>query len=489
MTPSTRRNLFLMRLLILTGLAILLIPGLLLGAEVKLEPVKDTTIYFDEEGNLASGSGDYLFAGINGSNGDNRIMRALIAFDLSEIPAGSKIESVTLYLKQELPRNDLVQREISLHHVQKDWGEGGSDADGGSGPGSGGADGAPAEEGDATWLHTFFNDTFWTNPGGDFEETASASKPVGGNDGYFWSSDPLLGGAEQLISDVQGWVDDPSTNFGWLIKGPEALDGANYTARRFLSRHVTAVNTRPELTIEYQEPTPGPEFVFPQFVIGDGNATRWILRNNSSTEATGYLAFLDANGESTQVPIGGGMTDRYNFTLNPWGSLSVTSDPTGGLDAGAAHVFVETGSASDMEAAEVFFLLGRYVSVTGARPEKKWQAYVSRNDEENSGIAVQNPDRSSAAVLKLTLLDASGQQVATDELTLLPGRRIAQFLGEDLILKDYFEQNPGPFEGTLNVEVIEGEDVALVGLIQKIPSGALIAVEATNNPYVSEPQR
>jgi len=43
--------------------------------------------------------------------------------------------------------------------------------------------------------------------------------------------------------------------------------------------------------------------------------------------------------------------------------------------------------------------------------------------------------------------------------------------------------------GTVNLEVTAGEDVALVGLIQKLPSGELIAIEATNNPFISPPQQ
>jgi hypothetical protein len=80
-------------------------------------------------------------------------------------------------------------------------------------------------------------------------------------------------------------------------------------------------------------------------------------------------------------------------------------------------------------------------------------------------------------------------EVATDEITLQPGQRISQYLGESYLLQEYFEQNPGDFTGTLNVEVTAGEDVALVGLIQKLPSGKLIAVEATNNPFISPPQQ
>jgi hypothetical protein len=464
-------------LLVLLAIALFSTPNTL-AEQVTLQPVKDTTIYEDAEGSLSNGSGDYLFAGVNGITGGNRILRSVIAFDLSSIPAGARIENVTLQMLQETPRNDTTQREVSLHRVMSAWGEGASDADEGTGAGSGGADGAPAAEGDATWLHTFFSDTFWTSPGGDFDDTASASRPVGANNYYQWTS-------EQMAADLQGWLDDPSSNFGWLVKGQESLNGATTTAKRFSSRESTGENIRPQLYVDYSV-VPRPEFVFPQFISGDGNSTRWIFLNNSESTATGHVAFVDASGDSIQVSFDGAFTDRLLFSIDPWGSLDVSTDSTGPLKAGAAEVYVDSGSASDLEAAEVFLVLGNYVSVTGARPEKHWQAYVSRNPVENSGIAVQNPDRTSAAVLKLTLLNSSGEEVATDELTLQPGQRIAEFLGEALLFQSYFEENPDDFAGTLNVEVTAGEDVALVGLIQKTQGGALISVTANNNPYVAE---
>jgi hypothetical protein len=468
--PKIGRNALIWAVTVLT-----LSSSSLLAEQIKLQPIKDTTIYEDVEGALSNGSGDYFFTGVNGANGGNAIMRALIAFDLSSIPANAVIENVTLQMQQGTPRNDTTQREVSLHRAQSEWGEASSNAEDGE------AGGAPAADGDATWLHRFFSNTLWTNPGGDFDNSASASTPVGPNDYYQWSS-------EQMVADVQAWVDDPSSNFGWLLKGQESLNGAINTAKRFTSREAIAVNTRPELTVDYSEKI-GPDIVFPQFVSGDGNSSRWIIRNNSDTILTGRISFVDPNGEETQVPIDGSFTDRVSFSLEPWASLDVSSDSDGRFKAGAAEVYIESGSASDMEAAEIFFVLGNYVSVTGARPDTEWQAYVSRNDSENAGIAIQNPDRTSAAVMQMTLLNSSGAVVATDELTLQPGQRISQFLGESNLFQDYFEQNPGDFAGTLNLEVTAGEDVALVGLIQKLPSGELIAIEATNNPFVSPPQQ
>jgi hypothetical protein len=54
-----------------------------------------------------------------------------------------------------------------------------------------------------------------------------------------------------MIADVQGWLDDTSTNFGWLLRGSEA---GLQTAKRFDSREVSNPSNRPELTIEFTPP-------------------------------------------------------------------------------------------------------------------------------------------------------------------------------------------------------------------------------------------
>ena len=49
-------------------------------------------------------------------------------------------------------------------------------------------------------------------------------------------------------ADVQAWLENPSTNFGWLIK--DEIESSATTARRFGSRE-DAVNS-PRLRIEYE---------------------------------------------------------------------------------------------------------------------------------------------------------------------------------------------------------------------------------------------
>ena len=210
-----------------------------LADEMTFTPSKDNTLYQSNTGALSNGSGERLFTGRASFTGSASTRRALIAFDVGVIPAGSTVNSVTLTLN--LSRTLFAAlRSVSVHRVLRDWGEGISDAVGEEGQG------AAATAGDATWLHTFFPASFWQSPGGDFVQQASASRGVGPVGSYTWES------TAELVSDVQRWVDDPSSNFGWLLRGDESEPS---TAKRFDSRESSA-STRPMLTVDFTPSAP-----------------------------------------------------------------------------------------------------------------------------------------------------------------------------------------------------------------------------------------
>jgi hypothetical protein len=218
------------------GVIALLGAGEVVADSVLLSPLKDNTLFEDSGGSLSNGEGDSVFVGRSGVKGEFLKKRGVIAFDVAgEVPAGSTITGVTLtlYLVQASPlAND---DDLTLHWVLADWGEGGSFSPGGAG--------APAERDDATWLHTFFPDQFWASAGGDFNPTPSATLTVGVLPGpYTW------GPAKQMTADVQGWLDDPGSNYGWLILGNE-ID--LFSARRFGSREAD-VSIQPVLTVDFK---------------------------------------------------------------------------------------------------------------------------------------------------------------------------------------------------------------------------------------------
>lgn len=197
---------------------------------------KDNTLYEPLSGLVSNGAGEHFFVGRSGQ-GDAR--RGLVAFDLSSIPAGATVTGVDVILKLSRTAGAAGPRDVSLHLALQDWGEGTSVAFGNEGAG------APATPGDATWQHTFYNTTLWASPGGDFAAAASATLSVGDIAVYTWGS------TAALVADVQGWVDDPATNFGWVVIGDES---ASSTAKRFDTHEAAAVD-QPKLRITY---TPAP---------------------------------------------------------------------------------------------------------------------------------------------------------------------------------------------------------------------------------------
>jgi hypothetical protein len=124
---------------------------------------------------------------------------------------------------------------VAIHTVQRDWGEGTSDAAAEEGGG------AAATTGDATWVHSFFNTATWTQVGGDFAPAAVATTVVGPIGAYTWDS-------PAMVTEVQNWLATPAANFGWILVGDES---AVSTGKRFDSRENGTATSRPTLTITY----------------------------------------------------------------------------------------------------------------------------------------------------------------------------------------------------------------------------------------------
>ncbi len=227
--------------LALTAAAVLIAPAALADV-VELEPMKDNTLIEDADGDRSNGAGPGVFAGRVSSSGNGLRRRAVIAWDVaSVVPAGATVTNVTLTMTC-VAANNFDDAEITLHRLLQDWGEAGSSSSGGSG--------APAQPGDATWLNTFYPNEDWNTVGGDFVETVSGSAIVSSPVPYTWESTP------QMVADVQGWLDDPATNFGWLARGDESMPA---TVKRFGSSEEIE-GFRPVLTVTYELAAPSPDF-------------------------------------------------------------------------------------------------------------------------------------------------------------------------------------------------------------------------------------
>jgi hypothetical protein len=226
-----------MRLAIVASTMTLMFVGYAGAATVTVVADRDATLIEHPDGALASGAGPSVFAGRT-NLADNGVRRALLHFELADtLPHGGSqtVEQVALVITN-LTESNTAPREYRLHRVFADWGEGASSSAGGGG--------APAEAGDATWLHTFHDQSFWLHNGGQFEGEPSARLVVAGAGTYRFES-------PQLTGDAVLFASRPDLNFGWILIGDETV---RQTVRAFGSRENPDPAARPVLEITFRRP-------------------------------------------------------------------------------------------------------------------------------------------------------------------------------------------------------------------------------------------
>ena len=289
---------------VITSASILLSPGIVpihsSADTLELNPVKDNTLYHPISGFsvLSNGMGESLFIG--NSNGNPR--RAVLRFDLdSQIPAQATIDSVSLSLS--IIETSADPQTTTVHRLTADWGEEMSDADENTG---GGVNGANPQTDDATWFHRFFSDQDWDQEGGDFESTESATGTAGA------TGETVTFEGEDLVSDVEMWLNIPSSNFGWLIRGNEL---ASNSVKRVGSRENSNESNRPLLTINF---TPA----------GGGMMQNQTITFNQIPNTTFGLERVTLSATaSSGLAVSYGVTSGPGL-LNPDNSLSLTGPGT-----------------------------------------------------------------------------------------------------------------------------------------------------------------
>jgi hypothetical protein len=206
------------------------------AASTTLQPVADTSIY-SAFPTFNFGGGTTFTAGGRPQGGESR---ALMLFDVQDsLPAGAIIQSASLSLTVVTTQSSgAVNSVFDLNPLTASWGEG-------NGPDRSGAEAGPNA---ATWINRFGSSgSPWESPGGDFSSSVAAFVSVLGDGTYTFQSNP------NLVAEVQGWLNDPASNFGWLLRSESELTAR--TIRRFGSRGDPA--TAPVLTIQYVVPEPG----------------------------------------------------------------------------------------------------------------------------------------------------------------------------------------------------------------------------------------
>lgn len=234
------------------------------AATVTLPAVQDATLFGGADASSNTSLADPgIFVGTDSATNPKR---GLIEFNIAQyVPAGATITSVTLQLTVGQAAGTSGNggtlssaTTISLFNESQAWGQPTNVANSTTFMGMG--HGKPAATGDATWNDSFFSSTSptaWTTAGGDWSSSltdiADASS-TGSPTAVTWSSASYPG----MVTAVQNWLNNPSTNFGWLLKNSNEGVATDYLA--FWSAQGAAADSNsslaPALSITY---TPVPE--------------------------------------------------------------------------------------------------------------------------------------------------------------------------------------------------------------------------------------
>ena len=272
-------------------------------ATTTLYPDQDNTLIENLSGSFSNGASEHLFIGRVGPQGDFRLRRSVIRFDLStSLP--DQIEILDASLSLHITRaghNDT--HTYTLHRLTSDWGEGTSNFSGGVGN--------LASENDATWIHTFYDTQRWQTPGGDFLEEPSATFQMSIEGSY------TIDLTDNLLADLQFWIDNPEFNFGWILIGNEQPSAV--TAVRISSREHANEAYRPQLFLEYIDPALPVELS--SFTgIADGSTVYLEWHTSSETNNAGFEVQLLRDGTFYTIGFvnGAGTTaepQHYRYVL------------------------------------------------------------------------------------------------------------------------------------------------------------------------------
>jgi hypothetical protein len=355
--------------------------GRVVPSTITIGASKDNTLY-SQSGDLSNGAGGAIFVGEVGTMGQDALRRGVIAFDIADnIPAGSTINSVTLTLHLS---QAAAGQNVELHKLSADWGEGTS---------NGGGMGTQATTNDATWTYEFYNTVTWHNQGGDFASTASATTFVPSSAvSPTWSS-------SQMVADVQNWLDNPSSDFGWLLRGDETQP---QHAQSFDSSKNSTTTNRPTLTIDYTSATTTASTLqvagFPSPETAGMTGTETVTAKDSSgMTVTGYTGTVHLTSSdpaavfvdpATGQPVPG---NNYTFTaadagmhsftvtLTTAGSQSITATDTGTTSITGS----QSGITVNPAAADHFNVSTPAGSVTAGTP---FDLVVTAQDAYNNTV-------------------------------------------------------------------------------------------------------
>jgi hypothetical protein len=285
-------------------------------APLVLTAVKDNSIFSDLGGGgeeLSNGTGP-LFMGRSPSGATRR---ALLQFDLSSVPSGSRFSAALLKVHVNAAETGgSGQRNTFLNRVTTSWGEGLS---------FNASSSAVALENDATWTNRFYSTTApqpWTDPGGDLSAALSSSYGIDSTTGVRGFFGP------QMTGDAHAWLAAPSSNFGWLLRSDE---GGTSTTKTLASREDADITKRPTLTLVHARPfEKWLAQYFPSHLTG-----QWVDPSGD----------LDGDSIPNQIEYAYGFSPLFYNAQN--GFQPIFSPPTGGSTTLTA-TFLRDSAATDL---------------------------------------------------------------------------------------------------------------------------------------------
>lgn len=168
-------------------------------------------------------SGSTIVAGGLGDNALNETRRGLLRFDLTQLPAGAKIVDTQLILQVvRVPLNS-ADSTFEIRRLKVDW-----------------------SEASATWTHRVVGIDWQTAGALGNDDSASLPSSTAFVTGL---GSVVFGASPEIISDLNGWLTDPTSNHGWLLQSQS--EDVLRTARHFASREAIDPETRPRLMITY----------------------------------------------------------------------------------------------------------------------------------------------------------------------------------------------------------------------------------------------
>jgi hypothetical protein len=140
--------------------------------------------------------------------------RALMRFDLSNLPATTQVAFATLRIatffptptKEEAPTGSRSPTGFAIFRELRAWEEGEA----------GGKWGAQEPGKGATWLFPEIEGDSWLEPGGKYAEEFYYLASADHTPNYAIGGIELVSGA-LILSDVRDWMQDPASNRGWLF--------------------------------------------------------------------------------------------------------------------------------------------------------------------------------------------------------------------------------------------------------------------------------